>query len=246
MLRGNFLETGALPIPLYLLTAPLFLWLGPNSQTRLRALVWRTFLFAALSVLFVALASLAGKLPWSWYTRWSIGYQTLSACCLAMIVIMTGTWFWQGATGWYGKARVMLLGACFAVAWFMQVREAVRSEHPYYETIATQLRELRMSDKAQSLRFFVQVNATPTTRYLVELGPLKERFRYPRNFHFETPQEVQNRTSISAKEYDVIVLTHTQFIEAYSARITDGGWKITANPLPSCLLMLTPNLETAR
>jgi hypothetical protein len=240
MIRGNFLETGALPITVYLVGAPLFAWLGPLSLVRLRAAVWKTFLFTAFSVLFLLLASLAGKLPWSWPTRWSIGYQTLSACCLAMIVLTVGTCFWRAAASRYGKARIIVVGLIATVGWSFQLRDALRSEHPYYETIATQLGELSRSSAAKSLRLFVQYNATPTTRYLLELGPLKGKFNYPGSFHFEQPEERNAANPISATEYDVVVLTHTQFIDAYSARVRDGTWESTATPPPSCLLRLRP------
>jgi hypothetical protein len=80
-LRENFLGPETLAITFFLVAAPLFFWLGPRSLTRLRFLVGRTFVFSALSVTFVALASLAGVLPWAVRTRWSMGYQSLSACC---------------------------------------------------------------------------------------------------------------------------------------------------------------------
>jgi hypothetical protein len=238
LLRENFLEPGALPVTIYLLGAPVFVWLGPRSLPRLRSLVARTFVFCELSVTFVVLASMAGKLPWAWPTRWSIGYQTLSACCLAMIVIAVGTCLWQKTAGWPWKVLVIAAIACFVVAWSMQLERAVRSEHPYYETIASHLQALASSGNAKSLRFFVQINATPTTRYLVEYGPLKGAFNYPMSFYFETQQEAKDKPPISAKEHDIIVLTHSQFSDAYRARIVDGTAEIIAMPPPSSLLVI--------
>lgn len=238
LLQENFLDIGPLPITIYLLAAPLFVWLGPRSLPRLRSLVGRTFAFTALSVTLVALASVTGKLPWSWPTRWSIGYQTLSACCLAMIVIAVGTCLWQLAKSWPWKVLAIAAMACVVTAWSMQLDRAIRSEHPYYETIASHFQALASSPDAKSLRFFVQMNATPTTRYLVEYGPLKGVFSYPKNFHFETYEERRDKSPISAKDYDIIVLTHRQFADAYSARIPDGTAQVNSAPPPSCLLIV--------
>jgi hypothetical protein len=238
LLRENFLDIGPLPITIYLLAAPFFIWLGPRSLQRLRSLVGRTFAFTAVSVTLVALASLTGKLPWAWPTRWSIGYQTLSACCLAMTVIAVGTCLWQMTTRWLWKALVIAVMVCFVAAWSMQLERAIRSEHPYLETIASHLQTLARSPNAKSLRFFVQINADPTTRYLVEYGPLKGAFGYPTNFHFETYEEARDKSPIAAKDYDVIVLTHLQFADSYSARIADGTAQVVAAPAPSCLLVL--------
>jgi hypothetical protein len=238
LLRENFFAYGALPITIFLLAAPLFVWLGPRSLVRLRTVVGRTFLFSALSVSLVALASLTGKMPWAWPTRWSIGYQALAACCVAMIVITAGTILWQMAETWRWKAVEVVAAVCIVTAWSIQVLEALHSEHPYYETIASQLQALADSPNAKSFRFFVQRNATPTTRYLVELGPLKGAFSYPKNFHFETPQEANDKTPISSRDYDIVVLTHSQFSDAYTARVTGGAAvESIATPAPSCLLV---------
>jgi hypothetical protein len=85
----------------------------------------------------------------------------------------------------------------------------------------------------------VQYNSVPTTRYLVELGPLKGAFDYPRNFHFETAEESKAGIPISAKDYDVIVLTNAQFADPYRTRVAEGTVQVRSSPPPSCLLMLS-------
>jgi len=238
MIRENFTETGALPLTVYLLAAPFFAWFGPRSVARLRTVVWRTWVFSALSVFLLMLASFAGKLPWSWPTRWSIGYHALSASCLAMIIATVGTLLCQIPVGWPGRIRLALLTSCLLIASWMVIDYAVGTEHPYYETTATQLQSLAASGKAKSLRFFVQFNSMPTTRYLVELGPLKGAFSYPQNFHFETMREMTDKTPISANDYDVIVLTHNQFVDPYRTRISGGTADVNSTPAPSSLLMI--------
>jgi len=238
LLRENFLAQGALPVTVFLLGAPFFIWFGPRPLTRLRALVGRTFWFAAISVTFVALASLTGKLPWSWPTRWSIGYEALAASCLAMIVITAGTTLWEASGNRRWKALLISATVCLVAAWSKQLSVALLLEHPYYETIASNLHAVASSPKAKSLRFFVQVNAMPTTRYLMELGPLKEMFSYPKNFHFETQQEANDRFPITAEDYDIIVLTHSQFSDAYRARVTNGQAEVVSILPPSTLLVM--------
>jgi hypothetical protein len=155
-----------------------------------------------------------------------------------MIVIAVGTCLWQKTASWPWKALAIAATACFVAAWSMQLERAVRSEHPYYETIGSHLEALATSAKAKSLKFFVQINATPTTRYLVEYGSLKGVFSYPKSFHFETAEEASDGTPISAKDYDIVVLTHFQFSDAYRARVVDGTAQVEASPQPSCLLVL--------
>lgn len=238
LLRENFLTPGALPIPIFFVFAPLFALAGPRSLQPIRALVGKGFTFSALYVALLAIGSATGRLPWAWATRWSIGYQTLSACCLAMIVIAAGSFLVLNASTRQGKALMIAAMACFTAVWSIQVRRAVRSEHPYYETIASQLQDLAGSPGARSLRFFVQINATPTTRYLVEYGPLRGAFNYPKNFHFESPAEAEGKLSIPAEQFDVVVLTHFQFTDAYRARVTGGTTRVVTAPSPSCLLVV--------
>lgn len=238
LLRENFLGSDTLPITLFLIAAPLFFWLGPRSLTRLRSLVGRTAVFCALSVTLTALASLAGVLPWAVHTRWSIGYQSLSACCLAMIIVAVSICLCQEAAAWPRKTLVIAAATCFAVAWSLQLRQAVRVERPYYETIASHLKGLAGLPNAKELKFFIHPNAAPTVRYLCELGPFRGAFSYPARFHFESEPDVAVGAPISANEYDIIVLTHTLFADAYRARVVGGKTELEASPGPSCLLVL--------
>jgi hypothetical protein len=238
LLRENFLGSDTLPITFFLVAAPLFFWLGPRSLTRLRSLVGRTAVFCALSVTLTAAASLAGVLPWAVDTRWSIGYQSLSACCLAMIVVAASIWLCQEVAAWPRKTLVIAAAACFAVAWSLQLKQAVHVERPYYETIASHLKGLAGLPNAKELRFFIQPNATPTVRYLCELGPFKGAFSYPNRFHFEGAPEVAAAAPISADEYDIIVLTNILFADAYRARVVGGKPELEPSPQPSCLLVL--------
>ena len=238
ILRENFFSSEGLPIAFYVIAAPLFFWLGPRSLTRLRSLVGRTAVFSILSVTFTVAASLAGRLPWAIHSRWAVGYQALSACCGAMIIIVAGTCLDKWAADW--PKRILLIGtaACFTLLWSMQVKRAIRSERPYYETIGSHLQVLANLPNAKDLRFFVNFNSSPTTRYLCEFGPFKGAFSYPARFHFEPGEEASKATPISANEYDVIVLTHFSFADAYRARVADGKAELKASPQPSCLLML--------
>lgn len=243
LLRENLLGLDALPITVFLVGAPLFFWLGPRSLTALRSLVGRTAVFCALSVTFTALASLAGMLPWAMHTRWSIGYQSLSACCLAMTIVAASICLCNKAANWPWRAVAIAAAACFAAGWSMQLKAAANVERPYYETTASQFKTLASLPNARELRFFVQPNAAPTVRYLCELGPFQGAFRYPQRFHFENaPYELEPEARpgapISANDYDVIVLVDVAFANAYRARVVDGKAELDASPPPSCLLLL--------
>jgi hypothetical protein len=241
LLRENLLGLDALPISVFLVGAPLFFWLGPRSLAGLRSLVGRTAVFCALSVTFTVLASLAGMLPWAINQRWSIGYQSLSACCLAMIVVAAGICLCKATAGRPWGTAIIGVAACFA--WSIQLKAAVNVERPYYSTIASHFKALASLPNARDLRFFVQPNATPTVRYLCELGPFKGAFGYPRRFHFEDARyalepEAAVGTPISANDYDVVVLVDVVFANAYRARLTDGKAELDASSPPSCLLIL--------
>ncbi len=238
LFRQNLIGPDALPITLFLVAAPLFYWLVPKSLIGLRSFVSSTAVFCALSVVFAVAASLAGMLPWEIHTRWSIGYQALSACCLAMMIIAAGAYFRESVGNRRWKTLFVGAGACFAVAWSMQLKAAVRAERPYYETIASHLQAVARSANAKDMTFFVQPNAAPTIRYLCEFGPLKGAFNYPGRFRFETEQEAAKPTSIPANAYDVIILTHFMFADAYRARVVGGKAELNALPPPSCLLII--------
>jgi hypothetical protein len=238
LIRENLVGAYGFPIILFLLGTPLFSWLAPPSLASLRILTNRMAIFCALSMIFTVWASLTGFLPWAVHSRWSIGYQSLSVCCGSMIVIVIGICLNQWAAVWPRKLLVVAASACFALLWSVQVKDALAEERPYYETIASHLEVLARSPHARDLRFFVQFNATPTTRYLVESGPLRGVFSYPKNFYFETQQDIDNKLPISPAKYDVVVLTHFQFSDAYSSRVVDGTAKFIASPQPSGLLLL--------
>ena len=238
LLRENLLSPGALPLTFYLLTAPVFAICGPRHLERLRLLVGRTVAFTGVYVAILAIASTTGRLPWAWGARWSLGYQALSACCLAMIIMLFGTCFWQAVQNWRWRLVGVVAVACFIAAWSLQLDSAIKSERPYYETIGSHLQALASSPKAKLLRFFVQYNATPTTRYLVEYGPFKQTFTYPNNFHFETSEEVRAKLPISSRDYDIVVLTHSQFLDSYRARANGASSMTIESPPPSCLIVL--------
>jgi predicted transcriptional regulator len=239
LLRENLLGLNALPIAIFLVGAPLFFWLGPRSLIGLRSFVGRTAVFCALSLTFTALASLAGMLPWAMHTRWSIGYQSLSACCLATIVVAASICLCRMAADRPWRTVVIATAVCFAAAWSMQLEAAVNVERPYYQTLGSHFKVLAGSPDAKELRFFVQPAAMPTVRYLCELGPFKDAFGYPQHFHFETELEERVGTPISANQYDVIVLgyCYAAFANAYRARLADGKAELDASPQPSCLLI---------
>lgn len=195
-------------------------------------------MFCILSVTFTAAASLAGRLPWAIHSRWAIGYQALSACCGAMIIIAVSVCLGRWAADWPKKILLSGMAVCFATVWSAQVKQAIRTERPYYETIGSHLKVLANLPNAKDLRFFINFNSSPTTRYLCEFGPFKGAFGYPARFHFEPGEESNKGTPVSVNDYDVIVLTHFSFVAAYRARVTDGTAELRASPQPSCLLVL--------
>jgi hypothetical protein len=235
LLRGNFLTWTTAPITALLIIAPLFAWFGPRTLAAFRVLSGRIAVFCALSIALTAAASLAGLLPWAVETRWSIGYQALSACSLALLIALGGVWLQTIAGRRFVPAAAAII---LCVAWGWQLKRAAAVERPYYETTASHLYALSADPAAKDIRFFVQPNATPTVRYLCELGPLKDKFSYPDRFHFETEQEVNAAGPISPDRYDVVVMSHFTFADSYRARVGSGNGILRASPQPSCLLML--------
>lgn len=240
LLREDLLGLNALPITVFLVGAPLFFWLGPRSLAGLRSVVGRMAVFCALSLIFTALASLAGMLPWAMHTRWSIGWQSLSACCLATVLVAASVWLCKRAAGRPWRTVVIATAVCFAAVWSMQLKAAADVERPYYQTLGSNLKILAGSPDAKELRFLVQPAAAPTLRYLCELGPFKGTFSYPQRFHFETELEERVGAPISANNYDVIVFgyCYDEYVNAYRARLADGKAELHASPPPSCLLIL--------
>lgn len=236
-LHENFLSREALPITVYLVLAPVFTWFGPRTLAGLREIVGRTTLFCVLTIILTATGSLMGKLPWAFYTRWSIGYQALSACCLAMGVIVTGRCLLLRTTTWPWKTLAFVSAGGFSAIWGVEMNRAVHATRPYYESIASHLQTLGGDPRARDLRFFVQSGASPTVRYLCEVGPLKGAFSYPGNFHFESGVEANNSAVIAADQYDTVILTHFSLVETYRRRVK-GTVELRSDPQPSCLLLL--------
>ena len=75
---------------------------------------------------------------------------------------------------------------------------------------------------------------------------MKNKFTYPQNFHFETYAEITSSKSISALEYDYVVLrslsnTHEPYfdtVSAYAKRIVLGNARLEYYKLPSGFLRL--------
>lgn len=238
LLRDNFLSQEGIAVTVFLGIAPLFAWFGPKGLAELRSIIGRMALFCLLSVVFVAVASLAGKLPWAVHTRWSIGYQALSASCFAMVLIMVTTWLRDRSNGLFGKGVLLLAACCFAIFWTRRLRWSVTTPRPYYETLGSHLQSIGESAGAYQLRLYVQTGASPTVRYLCEHGPLKGQFGYPKLFHIETADEGNRSSPISPKDFDVIVVTHLSFADSYRSRVTGGTVEQIGDPQPSCLLFL--------
>ena len=237
--HDNFLSKEGLPIACFLILAPIFVWFGPRALSRLRTVVGRAAMFSLFAVTFAIVASLTGKLPWEIHTRWSIGYQALSACCLAMSVIAIGNCLalWATSLPWKALAAVATCGS--VGVWAVRIEHTIHTERPYYETIASHLAKLAQSPAAKDIRFFVQSGASPTVRYLCEVGPLRGTDRYPENFHFETGAEEKGAKPIAAEDYDVVILTHFNISDGYLHRVVGGTVNIQLAPQPSCLLVLT-------
>ena len=242
-LRANFFGREAWPIVIFLLFAPIFSWLGPKSLAAHRSLIARTALFTALSVVFALLGSYFGKLPWALQTRWSIGYQALSVCCLAMTLLMIGIGLGRLNPLWLRRALLSLLAIGGVGMWSTQLARAASAERPYYETIASHLQALAREPGAKDLRFYIQTGSAPAVRYLCEYGPLQGKFSYPERFHFETGEELTAAAPISAKENDIVVLTHFSLLESHRKRVIDGTVEVHADPQPSCLLFLKPEVK---
>ncbi len=240
LLRTNFLGREALPLTVFLVAAPLFVFLGPRSLADFRVFVGRAWLFAFLSVALVGAASLVGKLPWALHTRWSIGYQALSACCLALGIVVIVRWF--SAFPFKRLAAAVQAVLLTVAAWglFQESARATERTRPYYETIADHFATLAAERDPRSLRLFVPSNASPTVRYLCERGPFRNVFTYPEHFHFETPEELAAVAPIPATRFDVVVLTHHTLADGYIARVTEGSAMLQGAPQPSCLLLLSP------
>lgn len=239
LLKENFMGRDARPLTLYLFLAPLFVWLGPAKLADFRRFVGQTWVFSVISLCLIAGASLVGKLPWALQTRWSIGYQGLSACCLAVGAVIILRWLSHFIPARFTTVALTVLVGTSGWLWSTQIERAVTHNRPYYETISDHLDTLARSPDPKALRFFVPSNASATLRYLCEYGPLRGTFDYPAKFHFETPEEVANRTSIPATQFNVIVLTHVSLADGYLARVA-GTSSVQRDPQPSCLIILTP------
>lgn len=237
-LRTNLLSREALPTTIYVVVAPLFACFGPRALADLRAVVGRTAVFCALAILFTAAASQAGKLPWGVQTRWSIGHQALSACCVAMAVIAAGHFLESWTRTKLAKSLALAAAGAFAWVWGSEINRALHGTRPYYETTASHLQALARAPGARELRFFVQSGASPTVRYLCEAGPLRGAFDYPRRFHIETGAEASGSAPIPAQDHDVIILNHISTAESYRRRVTGGSSELVTDPQPSCLLLL--------
>lgn len=240
LLRENFLSLRALPITFYLIAGPLFCWFGPRNLAKLRSLVGRTALFCALSVSFAAAASLDGRLPWAMNSRWAIGFHSLSACCLAMTIITFGVWTGNNGRGLARVIRWAVVSAVFVVTASIPLKTVAGYEGTPKDGISSHLEPLAKLAKAKEMRFLVEPSAFPTVRYLCEFGPLKDAFSYPRNFHFEIPEEAARRSPISADAYDAIIISNTSLADEYRARMARGSGADSDVPArPSNVLLVT-------
>ncbi len=239
MVRENFLSLPALPLTGFLIGAPLFCFFGPRKLARLRSIAGRMALFCALSEVFAAAVSWNGSAPWLMHTRWAIGFHSLSACCLAMGVIILGVWIGAGAAGRTRTIRLSAAAGVLILAWIVPLKASLAFERSPEETIATHMESLAKAPKPKELRFYVQNFASPTVRYLCEFGPLKGVFSYPERFHFETFEEAGKSAKISADEYDVVVVTQPVSLDPYRARVTGGKADSTVPPQPSCILLVS-------
>ncbi len=240
-IRQNFFEPEALPITIFLIVAPLVIFFGPASLERLKTFLGRAVLFVVLSVMFVAVASWTGKLPWAVHTRWSIGYQALSVACLASLIIMIGTLIRELLSERIGKFIGISLCVMALSGWAWWINIVQKQPRPYYETVGSLLSVIAERRDSRSLRFWVTEHANTSVRYLCEAGPLKERFLYPSNFHFETAQESSNRTPIPAGEYDIIVLNDQSVLPGYIERVvlSQVDWlEIMNTPPPSAVIVI--------
>lgn len=218
-LKQNSLAIEAWPITGFLLLVPIWLLVTKTESTSFRQFAVRAWLFVVISLVFVIGASVAGRLPWAIHTRWSIGYQALSAACLATLIMML-------AESWRTFAPLRLHKPIGAVAfvlalafWGWHTHHVQAKPRFYYESAGVMLEQLaRQHDKAK-LRFWVTAYAGPSVRYLCEAGPLKGQFTYPANFHFETAEELKASAPISTKSIDVIVLHDQSILPAYESRI---------------------------
>ncbi|MFM1921646.1 MAG: hypothetical protein RLZZ303_3280 [Candidatus Hydrogenedentota bacterium] len=243
-LKQNFFVAEAWPLTVFLLLAPAYFILTRAELTRFRTFVMQAWLFVVIAVLFVIGASVIGKLPWAIYTRWSIGYQALSAACLATLIMMTAA---SGRTLAPARLQKPIGAAAFSLAlvlWGVHVHHVQKQPRPYYETVGSMLEQLaRRNDKAE-LRFWVTGHASASIRYLCEVGPLKGAFTYPSNFHFETPNELKDSTAIAVDSVDVVILHNQSLLPAYQSRITGSDKKPLSStivlPPPSALILLEP------
>ena len=240
--KQNFLVHEAWPLTAFLLLAPVWISLTRVELTRFHTFVMRAWLFVVIAVIFVIGASVLGKLPWAIYTRWSIGYQALSASCLATLIMMTAA-SWRTFAPARLRKRVGAVAFVIAlVFWWWHVHQVQKQPRPYYETEGSMLEQLaRRNDKAE-LRFWVTGFASASIRYLCEVGPLKGQFTYPSNFHFETPNELKDSTAIAVDSVDVVILHDQSLLPAYQSRITGSDKKPLSStivlPPPSALILL--------
>jgi hypothetical protein len=240
-LRQNFCDPEALPITIFLIIAPALACFGPASMEKLKRFLGRASLFVVISLVFIAIASWTGKLPWAIHTRWSIGYQALSAVCLASLVFAAGAL--TSTIKAFRLQQIVGLLLCVAslIAWSWRIEQVQKLPRPYYETVGSLLKEIAKREDGHELRFWVSVRDQTSVKYLCEDGPFKGRFDYPGKFHFETAEEASKQISIHESAWDVIVLHNQSLLPEYSRRVVTEKKRepvTLTSPPPSALIIL--------
>ncbi len=205
---------------------------------------WPVFLFIGAALSAQILASAAGLLPWKIHTRWSIGYHALyavsGAAILGCVPVLVGSRRDRGPGPKHERLITCATIALVAGMGWWPIRQSFLFQRPRYETIATQLLELRNKRGLAACRFFVGVHAAPTVRYLFECGPLRGSADYPAAFHFEDWAEHAAKKDIPTTAFDLVVLTSNSFTDGYRARLGHADVTLIDVPPPSAILEIAP------
>jgi hypothetical protein len=234
LLTTNFWSLQGLLIAALMMSG-LASWLLRGKCTfvpRLRKLA----LFTAITLLLTAILSAFGKLPWAVNTRWSIGYHALAICCGSALLATIGAALQSTKQRFPAWLNLVLL-LCAGVSIGFSQLKAYSFGRPSYENLHTLLKKINTDS---SPRFYVAREAISTSRYLLEVSPLKNKLGYPKSFHFETSSEQKEKSPISGQEFDIVVLNTSTIVADYRERIIGKTHEVHGEAGLSAMLFIQP------
>jgi hypothetical protein len=202
-------------------------------------LIW---FFIVLYNLSFFILSAAGRYPWYFYSRWSIGLNAIFIISLSCLLAIAYKLF-KPLLSQAGKyPGINILASLIFIISFISMTAFYAKMHGYNanDSLYPKLKIL-FAENYKDYNLFVARNATPTVKYLFEYGPLKDKYYsgfYPSHFIFETEYQYNKNIIINTSNINIFVFTQigpSELTNYLENRINCKVTQITASSPPSYL-----------